>query len=342
MQKNLKYIYMNIQLRDLLKCLVLVPAILLVSCQDEFDFPDPPLEGNWEIINTSNGLPGNMVTDIKLDSRGLLWVSFNGAGVSRYDGDSWLTYNTGNSEILSNNITCIEEDDDGDMWFGTTNGISFLVDGTDWYYLQDPDSIYYIQTIKRDNNGYVWTGTRNHSYIYYDYEFFTFAAMSPVAEFNKVNSIEQDKTGRIWLGTDAGLHVWDWVSWEYQSIYDYLGTYEVSSLYCDSDNRMWIGSSGGMAAAYSKNNSITGIDPLNGDLVVHINDICEDEHGDIWMATNYDGIIRFNGVHTEIFRENNGLPQFNIKAVASDKDGNIWIGCEDEGLVKYTLPLKTK
>lgn len=328
------------QTKNLLKYLLILSAVL-ISCQEEFDLSEPLPDGKWEAFTTSNGLPGNNINDIFLDREGTLWVAFNGAGVAKLEGSSWVSYNTTNSDILSNNITCIEQDDDGDMWFGTTNGISFLVDGTSWLYFQDPETQYNILDITADGNGWVWVGTVNNRYFAYDYSYFYFSDLHPDPDFNRVNAIEEDAAGNIWHGTDAGLLKWDWSDWSYQGLINILGTNEVRSLHYDANNRLWIGTSGGMMAAYSKNNTISLVETLNGSYPVYITDIFTDLQGNTWFATWFDGVIRHNGIYSEIFRENNGFPEDDVEAVSPDKDGNIWFGTMSEGLIKYTLPVKT-
>jgi len=321
--------------------LILPGLIMLISCEQDPDLLNPNSAGTWEVFNASNALPGNNIRDIKLDSQGNLWFACYGSGVAMYDGSSWTTYNTSNSNILSNNITCIEEDHEGDMWFGTSNGISFLVDGTDWYYLQDPVIQYYINTIKRDSYGWVWTGTNGNGYIVYDGDFY-FSTLYPVPELNVVNVIEEDASGDIWLGTDFGVLKWNWSQWDWITSDNGLPYDEVWSLFSDSKGRMWIGTAGGATTAYYSNNSIKDISLFNGQSFIVITDIFEDRRGDIWFATWFDGIIKYDGVFSESFKEFNGFLEDDVEAVAEDRNGNLWIGTYSKGAVRYNLPVNFK
>lgn len=323
---------------------LILTLFLFTSCEEqkEYDLLDPSQTGYWEEINTNDGLPGNSIRDIKLDSKGNLWVACYGSGVSKYNGSGWTTYNTSNSGILSNNITCIEEDHEGDMWFGTRNGISFLADGTSWIYFQDPDNVYDINTIKRDSHGWVWVGTDGQGYLCYDGSNIYASYPSPQEELNVINTIEEDQSGNIWMGTDLGILIWDWSAWSWQSVQESLGSSRIWSLFCDSKGNMWIGARGGDFAGYSKNMTVYPVPLFNGDLSSYIKDIFEDRNGDIWFATWFDGLIRYNGVYCEAFKEYNGFPEDDVQAIAGDKNGNIWAGTYSEGLAKYTLPLTIK
>lgn len=327
------------------QCFVfIITIILFTACEErtDYDLLDPAMTGYWEEINTNDGLAGNSIRDIKQDSRGNLWAACYGNGVSMYNGSTWTTYNTSNSGILSDYITCIEEDHNGDMWFGTNNGISFLTDGTSWSYFQDTETAYYINTIKRDNQGWVWVGTDGQGYMYYDGTSLYLSTPNEYAELDVIYTIEEDKSGNIWLGTDLGILIWDRSGWSWQSVESSLGSNRIWSLFCDSKGNMWIGARGGEFTGYSKDMTVYPVPLFNGDLPAYIKDIFEDKKGDIWFATWFDGLIRYNGVYCEAFKEYNGFPENDVQTLAEDKDGNIWAGTYSEGLAKYSLPLTIK
>jgi ligand-binding sensor domain-containing protein/signal transduction histidine kinase len=63
-----------------------------------------------------------------------------------------------------------------------------------------------------------------------------------------------------------------------------------------------------------------------GDGLAHekVVDICEDQFGNLWLATAGGGLSRFNGLEFTNFTIKNGLPSNYIRKVLSDKNGNIW------------------
>lgn len=323
--------------------IILVPLLLsLFSCEEDIPgLPDIPVEGTWELITISDGLAGNDVRDIFLDSRGDIWVACFGAGVSKYDGTSWTTYNISNSGILSNSVKCIGEDHDGDMWFGTTNGLSFLVDGQYWSYYRDIDRVYNINTIKKASSGWMWAGSNGGGYIIYDGSDFYPSVLNTEQDLNVINSIEEDRSGSVWLGTDLGIMIWNGSSWSWQSVESGLGTNVIWSLMCDSDGKMWIGTQGGITAAYSRNYTLYPVSLLNGNYDVLIRDMFEDRKGNIWFATWFDGLVRFNGVVSDAFKEYNGFPDDYVETIAEDNEGNIWAGTS-YGISRYHLPVTIK
>lgn len=74
----------------------------------------------WKSYTTRDGLAGNMVHVIEVDSRGDLWIGTDG-GVSRFDGKKFSSF-TQRDGIGS--VYAIAFDREGNKWFGTFGGVS--------------------------------------------------------------------------------------------------------------------------------------------------------------------------------------------------------------------------
>jgi len=323
--------------------LFIIITFTIPACdKNETDLLDPEETGQFVFYNTSNGLPGNFVWDLKLDSRGDLWFATYGQGVSRYDGESWTVYNTSNSNILNNNVTCIEEDPDGDMWFGTDNGITFLVDNSSWFYLTNQDTILNVLDIKTVSTDLVLVGTDGLGYIIYDGYDFYYSDPSPISEQNTINVIEVDGDGNIWFGTDYGAFRYDYQNWNGYFSSNGLPDDAIWSIYADSRGRIWFGTGGGGEVAYYDGSRFHVVSLFNGKNWNAVVSIFEDKGGDIWFGTWFNGAIRYDGVLMHSYKEYNGFLEDDIEAIASDKDGNVWFGGWSKGAAKYTLPVTLK
>ena len=61
-------------------------------------------------LTMDDGLPQNYVEDLMKDSRGFLWISTGGDGVTRYDGYEFVTFNTFSGKVrLKNNFVRMNE-----------------------------------------------------------------------------------------------------------------------------------------------------------------------------------------------------------------------------------------
>jgi ligand-binding sensor domain-containing protein len=328
----------RLKMTRLTACLVLI--LLCLSCQKRLDLADPLETGKWKIYNSSNGLPGDFINDIFIDNDDNVWIAFISNGVTKYDGNTWTNYNTGNSNILSNYISCIEQDGDGDMWFGTNDGISILADGTTWYYYYDPNTVLNILSLKKDRNNRVWIGTENESYLYYQDSYIYNGIKWPIEDLNTINAIEEDENGKIWLGTDLGILKGDGSQWDLISMEDGLPDNLILALFLDSKNRMWISTFNGESISYSRGGNIYNLSIFNGYRYPFIGDICEDFKGDLWFATWLNGAVKYDGVIMESYKEYTGLLSDKLEAIAADKKGNVWFGTREQGVAKYSIPIQ--
>ena len=79
-------------------------------------------------LTMDDGLPKNYVEDLMKDSRGFLWVSTGGDGVTRYDGYDFITFNafSGETRLKNNFIVKFCEDHFGRIWMAGEQGLDIL------------------------------------------------------------------------------------------------------------------------------------------------------------------------------------------------------------------------
>src|SRR5690606_1292769 len=78
----------------------------------------------FERYYTKNGLPDDYVRSLFQDKTGYIWIGTMN-GLARYDGKSFETHRSILSEpLLDFSVYCIEEDNNHNIWIGTTKGVS--------------------------------------------------------------------------------------------------------------------------------------------------------------------------------------------------------------------------
>lgn len=77
-------------------------------------------------ITMSDGLPHNFVDDIMKDSQGYLWLSTQGGGVARYDGNEFLVFNANQNALHSNFVNNLCEDTFQRIWMASELGLDVL------------------------------------------------------------------------------------------------------------------------------------------------------------------------------------------------------------------------
>jgi ligand-binding sensor domain-containing protein len=89
-----------------------------------------PLSGVFKFdgTNWSTILGHASVYSLVIDIYGYKWVGYQvmwiGGGISKFDGNKWTNYDTDNSGIIDNWVTCIVIDKQGNKWIGTRSGVS--------------------------------------------------------------------------------------------------------------------------------------------------------------------------------------------------------------------------
>jgi ligand-binding sensor domain-containing protein len=316
-------------------------VILMVSgCQrSDYDLLNPEDAGKWTLFTTADGLPSNQVRDINLDSRGKIWFTFLGYGSASYDNNIWTFYRSATTPLLNDDVICTAETTDGKILFGTTDGLSILTNDNIWSSYLDTTNVLYINTIKVASNGWIWVGTKDQGFYVNDGSGFT-KNLSP--DYKDVNVIEEGHAGNIYIGTNNGIVRWNGTTYSYITTADGLPDNKITSMLFDSRERLWVGTGAGKTASWIDNNGLHQLNLMTGRDSISIMDIHEDRGGNIWFATFGDGLIRYNGIIPDSFKEINGFPENEIYCIGEDKYGNLWFGLNSKGLIRYTLPIDIK
>ena len=117
--------------------------------------------------------------------------------------------------LSSNCVNCIVQDNQGFMWFGTSNGLNRWDGYTFKVFTHDPDdsnsiSNDYINSLYTDEPGYLWIGTRN-GLNRYDPQTEKFSRYlrdeedSLSISNNCINAIFKDKKDNLWFGSENKL-----------------------------------------------------------------------------------------------------------------------------------------
>ena len=325
---------------DILEAIVIIFILSLSSAceKTEYDLLDTESAGVWKLYNTTTGLPSNQIKDIELDDSGNLWVAFSANGVGKLEDDSWSFYVSANSPIVNNSVTSLESGRNGSMIIGTENGLSYISATGQWSSYKDPLlATMQINCIRTISNGTTWIGTQDQGYYLDDGSDYTQVRVTP---FTNINAIEGDSRGNVFLGTDIGLLKWDGSAMTTYTTANGLPDNDVRALFYDSSDKLWIGTSVGQTVSYLDDMGFHRVSLMNSTPGTTVEDIHEDENGDIWFATRLGGLIRYDGVISHSYKVYNGFFENDVTCISEDADGNLWFGLYSKGLVKYTLPIK--
>ncbi len=259
----------------------------------------------------------NIVRAITKDKKGNLWVGTRGDGLNMmpHNGKDTRYYNTSNG--LSNNaVIALGMDEKDNLWIGVDGEGIDMLEKTTGRILHFPEdfensvdldfgSVYAICV---DVYGSVWLGTggygllrldvdkkSNGKYYLTDYKHYRYDSGVSSLKSDIVYSIVEERPNVLWVGTRRGglhrLNTLNGVFTVYGKVKETsagLSNDDVLSLYIGHDEKLWIGTSGGLNMldlSYKpyQFKHFTEYDGLPNNTV---HGIMEDEQNNIWITTN--------------------------------------------------------
>ncbi len=156
---------------------------------------------------------------------------------------------------------------------------------------------------------------------------------------NRIQTVFQDKSGYIWIGTENLLYRYDGYNYKYFSLSANNTTLTDNLISCiteDDNGIIWIGTDNGLLYLNKRDYKIrqTGFDPLKKN---RINSLLNDCSGGVLIGTK-DGLFRYDTSLSEYAycSGNVDLPSGGVNHIYADKKGDIWVCFWDKGLYKYT------
>ena len=202
-------------------------------------------------INSKNGLPDNFVKDILSAGNNKYWIAMQDKGLCLYDNNTRLfsvlpafaswQYGQINKILLSQNK----------LWIATeTSGIikaSVGSKGIDKLTI-DKDQALNINDILQDNEGNIWTLVNNNELIKSPGDQLKLLVKYKAKDFENVHAVLSDNKNNIWQATTKGVIKYFIGDTSKQSkkyiIKELDEKTDITALYQDMYNRIWIGTMG--------------------------------------------------------------------------------------------------
>ena len=301
--------------------------------------------------------------DLLLDRQGVLWVGTLGQGVTQiFPGTPsppfQTTRFTRREGLAHDEVGCLFEDREGNIWVGTRGGLSRLTESIVPVVLDRWPGEGVVHAVTTTTDGRVWVSSADGLRVLSQERWKRYGRAEGLPS-DIVLALHADKTGGLWLTTDHGagrfsagrfsplplpsnIHrliaisvdpdggVWlsdlsmglfRWKDGHLRSMEYVTGRRPAHCLYTDRRGRVWIGLRAGGVIMYEDGRfqSLGIAEGLAGGTV---NAIHEDGDGTVWIATS-NGVSTFRAGRVSTYRD----PVLkNISAVMSDDNGYLWFG----------------
>ena len=241
MNKNLNLIYLIFFLTLNFSCVEKEEA------DKEKNKTDLVGNSNTDTLKFNNG-----ISSIFQDSKGNYWYGSRQEGVALFDGQTF-TYFTTNQGLPDNQIRSIKEDNNGNIWFETANGISSYDGKRIANHTIIENAISQNEWTKTSND--LWFSAGNKEGVYkYDGKRLNYLAFPKPKVINpnnlySVTSISEGKNDILWFGTYAGVFGYngsDFIIINDETLELDIETepLHIRSIFEDSKGRLWIGNNG--------------------------------------------------------------------------------------------------
>lgn len=289
-------------------------------------------------------LSDNTVTDMCVDERGTLWVSTSTNGVCYLDAEApdiqWIQHERGNSNSLkSDHVNAVLQDADGDCWYGTNDGVSLYQPATGkWTHFlgNNGRGTRVVLALAEDGKGGCWAG---------GYGIGLFRIDKKSGKVQRVGHRE-GTSGRgiatdyiytirvvdddVWLGGIEG----DLTCYHIQTdTYSYYPIRCVGDIRAAKGDTLLLAGCDGLAFFDRKSGTASWQHRFGG-ITLHcpVRCLLLAASGEIWMATDGDGLVRF---HPETgaaraYTMADGLASNSVNSLLEDNDGRIWFNTEEE------------
>ncbi len=299
---------------------------------------------NFKKISKGQGI----VNNIRDDSVGNIWYLMSGT-LYRYDTE------TGNdTPMLQNAISYFTIAADDKVWYGTQSTLrcfdpSF---GFETQYTVPSESrrnAVIVQAISEANDVELLIGTNNYGLLVFNRLSGEFTPVITKTENNIqlfVRCIIQPDEDEYWLGTEAGIYIYNHVTKaiihlnkSFTNPYS-LSDNAVYTLIKDKEGGIWAGTYFGgvnyfapQYTAFEKYMSENTPSTISGNAV---REICEDDDGNLWIGTEDNGLNKLNK-QTNTFthflpqKKQKGITHYNIHGLLYT-DNDLWIGLFEHGI----------
>jgi signal transduction histidine kinase/ligand-binding sensor domain-containing protein len=258
---------------------------------------------------------GTAVTAMHEDRRQVFWVAA-GDRLLAFDGDHLTTYRQG---LPRGPFSQIVDDEDGNLWVGSTEGLVRLRNGQPTLFtVKDGLPENDVTALLVDREATLWVGTRNGGVAQFTDRTLDTRDLPPMVDTLEVQTLCEDAEGALWLGTRGhGAVRWKDGRATVYSTRDGLLDDSAYAIIPGAGDEVWIGTRRGLSRWRAGKMDDPGIwSGLVASLYV-------DHRGALWIGGNNE-LGRWADGKLERFGPERGVPR-QVRVMTDEPDGTMWL-----------------
>lgn len=245
------------------------------------------------------------------------------------------------------NTTCLLEDRNGNMWFGTYNGgiYKYIMSESRMEMIDLPKEgipSNWVSCLTEDSKGRIWVGTWGGGIAVFNGGNIRKFNAGNGLKASKIYDIIEDVEGNILIADqDNGLTIFKGEAFETINDKDIIPDPNVNAIFKDKTGALWFGTNAGIVRYYPESEKKTVIyNRKKSSIYDDIRFFRQDSDGNLWIGGNEGGVILFNmktsGFESQPYINSILYQGGQVKAMEIDRQNNLWVGTVD-GLAVGTI-----
>lgn len=267
------------------------------------------------------------------DENGALYVGSSLNTVKKYDISEGTFKELASIECGQlagiNSLTC---SDDGRLFLCAENGAGYITGGNEYHSIDVSGFNSSIENMLIDYQGNLWFTSSRLGLLCLCRSVFTEMNESDGLSGNVVNTVAKWQ-GTLYFGTDSGLEAANYNQSEISTrLVEALDGVRIRCLMSDSENNLWICTSGKGVWEVAPNGNIEKYDSSNGALGEKFRSAIELKDGTIAAAGDYGVSFINNGKVIDAIGSSEGLTNPKLLTLCEKTDGSILAGTDGNGI----------
>lgn len=285
-----------------------------------------------------NGMPTNFINNVFVDKSNIVWFGTQ-SGLMKLVNNKLVSCPVP-VKLKNNRVRSIAQDGSGTIWFIINNRL-FRVTGNTYKEELVQDTIKApLVCLAADHSGRLYASIHQKGIYYLDKGKWINLVRYPQNDkdfiVTKMMFDRKDNSRLILLSFNGVYTVKDNMLQSYQTKLTKGVKGPFLSLEQDTAANLWVGTNNGAYYLDLKKQMSTHFVAVNGLSDNAITDIYNDADNNLWLASQGNGLYKYEGEHFIIFDRTQGLPDNEVViGITQDKDNHILLGIDGGGLFRY-------
>jgi len=265
---------------------------------------------DFHVLTVADGLADNQVTTVFQDSRGTLWICTRD-DVARLDGLN-LSLVAGEGGPVLARVIAMAEESNGTLWFGCLDHGLWRYDGTLFTHFTAENGLPSpgVRDVLVDTQGRVWVVALGGGAARVEGDTIIPLVLDETDPRSRMGwQALEDRDGRLWFSTDAGLFEVDNEAVVLHPLMNPLRGLRAApqAMIQDRSGALWLGLVGGMILQYDQG-EVEEFPFVSNQIPSIIRAIVEDSEGNLWFGTNGAGVVQYKGAFATRQLRSDGRP----------------------------------